>query len=155
LLFKKIDYQMSVSKNNKKIAFSFLKKCSLNHRNSLRVFIENRIKKEGLKTEELHIIFCSDNYLLNINKLYLKHAFLTDIITFNYAEKPGVISGDLFISIDRVKENARLFNTTIIKELHRVIFHGVLHLIGYNDKTDREKKEIRKKEDLWLSKYGL
>lgn len=155
MLFKKIDCQMSALKNNKKIAFSFLKQCNLKDRNKLRNFLENRTKKEGLGIKELQIIFCSDKYLLNINKLYLKHAFLTDIITFSYSDKKGFISGDLFISIDRVKENARLFNSTLTKEIHRVIFHGVLHLIGYNDKTDKEKKEIRREEDLWLSKYGL
>lgn len=108
--------------------------------------IESELKKQG----DISLIFCSDKYLLNINVEYLNHNYFTDIITFNYIEG-NTISGDLFISIERVKENAVEFNTTWIKELYRVIFHGVLHLVGYNDKTSLEKKEMREKEDLYLS----
>jgi probable rRNA maturation factor len=91
---------------------------------------------------------------LEINIEYLKHNYYTDIITFNYVEG-NIISGDLFISVDRVKENSTEFNTSLIKELYRVIFHGILHLIGYNDKTEEEQKIMRGKEDLYLVKLIL
>ena len=101
-------------------------------------------------TGDLSVIFCDDEYLKRINVKYLGHDYYTDIITFDYSEK-NLVSGDLFISIDRVDENARLNNVDFINELYRVIIHGVLHLCGYNDKTLKEKKEIRAKEDYFLS----
>ena len=97
----------------------------------------------------LHIIFCSDDYLLDINKKYLNHDYFTDIITFNYNENNTII-GDLFISVDRVKENAKELKVDFNNELFRVIIHGVLHLCGYNDKTQDQLKEIRTKEDEFL-----
>ena len=111
--------------------------------------INNLILNELKKVGDISIIFCSDNYLLDINKQYLNHNYYTDIVTFDYGEK-SVISGDLFISVDRVKENAIVFSTTFPRELFRVVFHGILHLIGYNDKTEEEKKEMRFKEDYYL-----
>lgn len=116
----------------------------------IKYLINNEIKKTG----NISLIFCSDNYLLDINIKYLNHNYFTDIITFNYVEGE-IISGDLFISIDRVKENAIEFETIWIKELYRVIFHGLLHLIGYNDKTEEEKKIMRIKEDLYLSEVDF
>lgn len=107
-----------------------------------------------MKIGNISLIFCSDNYLLDINIKYLNHNYFTDIITFNYVEGE-IISGDLFISIDRVKENAIEFETMWIKELYRVIFHGLLHLIGYNDKTEEEKKIMKIKEDLYLSEVDF
>ena len=101
------------------------------------------------KTGEISIIFCSDDYLLKINKKYLNHDYFTDIITFNYNENNTII-GDLFISIDRVKENAKELKVDFNNELFRVIIHGVLHLCGYNDKTQDQQKEIRTKEDEYL-----
>lgn len=112
--------------------------------------IKYLVKNENRKLGIVSLIFCSDNYLLDINKNYLNHNYYTDIITFNYVEDK-VISGDLFISIDRVKENAIEFDTIFENELYRVIFHGILHLIGYNDKTREEKRVMREKEDLYLS----
>lgn len=112
--------------------------------------IDNEIKKAG----DISVIICSDKYLLDINKKYLKHNYYTDIITFNYVEG-DTISGDLFISIDRVKENALKFHSVWKKELYRVIFHGVLHLVGYNDKTPEESKKIREKEDIYLSEVDF
>jgi probable rRNA maturation factor len=116
--------------------------------------INNLINKELKLLGDVVIILCSDKYLLNMNIEYLQHNYYTDIITFNYVE--GIlISGDLFISIERVKENSIEFNSIWIKELYRVIFHGVLHLIGYNDKTLDEKKVMREKEDLYLSEVDF
>jgi len=121
-------------------------KLSKTHINKqVKYLINNEIKEVGI----ISLIFCSDNYLLDINIKYLNHNYFTDIITFNYVEGE-LISGDLFISIDRVKENALEFETIWIKELYRVIFHGLLHLIGYNDKTEEDKVIMKEKEDLYL-----
>jgi len=98
----------------------------------------------------LNYIFCSDTYLHKINLEYLKHDTLTDIITFDYSEKKQ-ISGDIFISIDRIKENAPKFNQSTDIELNRVLIHGVLHLLGYKDKTPKEKETMRAKEDFYLT----
>lgn len=116
----------------------------------IKGIIENELKEAG----EISIIFCSDKYLLEINKEYLQHNYFTDIITFNYVEG-NIISGDLFISWERVKENAVDYGATFIIELYRVIFHGVLHLVGYNDKTEVEKKIMREKEDFYLSEVDF
>ena len=116
----------------------------------IKVLLKNECKNLG----DISIIFCSDQYLLDINIEYLQHNYFTDIVTFNYVE--GVkISGDLFISFDRIKENSAEFNTSLKKELFRVIFHGVLHLVGYNDKTTTEKEMMREKEDLYLSEVDF
>ena len=101
-------------------------------------------------TGDISIVFCNDEYLKVINVKYLNHDYYTDIITFDYS-KGEIISGDLFISVDRVAENAKLNNVHFINELYRVIIHGVLHLCGYNDKTTKEKKEIRDKENFFLN----
>jgi len=119
-------------------------------RKHIKMLINNELKNPG----DISIIFCSDKYLLDINIEYLDHNYFTDIITFNYVEGNN-ISGDLFISIDRVMENAIDFNATWLKEVYRVIFHGVLHLVGYNDKTAVEKQTMREKEDLYLSEVDF
>ncbi|WP_082326582.1 rRNA maturation RNase YbeY, partial [Sunxiuqinia dokdonensis] len=102
-------------------------------------WIKNTIKKEGREPGEITFIFCSDDYLLEINKQYLDHDYYTDIITFDYVEGKE-ISGDIFISVDRVKENAATFGVDFQNELNRVLVHGVLHLLGYKDKSADEKK---------------
>jgi len=112
-------------------------------------WLNSCIQDLDYKTGEISIIFCSDDYLLKINKKYLNHDYFTDIITFNYNENNTII-GDLFISIDRVKENAKELKVDFNNELYRVIIHGVLHLCGYNDKTQDQQKEIRTKEDEYL-----
>ena len=103
----------------------------------------------GYSLGELSIIFCSDEYLLEINKKHLNHDYYTDIVTFNYNVKKK-LNGDLFISVDRVKDNASIFNENFNVELFRVIIHGVLHLCGFNDKTTNEQKEMRQKENHYL-----
>ena len=112
-------------------------------------YINTLISKELCTKGDISIIFCSDAYLLEINKQYLNHNYYTDIVTFDYGEN-SVISGDLFISVDRIIENAENFNVTFKEELFRVVFHGVLHLVGYNDKSAEEQKEMRQKEDFYL-----
>jgi len=113
-------------------------------------WIVKAILNENLKEGEVNYIFCDDNYLSELNIKYLKHNTLTDIISFDYTIGK-IISGDIFISIERVKENAELFNTKYVDELHRVMIHGVLHYCGYKDKTDEEKTQMRSKEDYYLS----
>lgn len=102
---------------------------------------------------DISIIFCSDNYILDVNIRYLHHDYFTDVITFDYCEG-NKLSGDLFISIDSVRENAIEFGTEFDKELHRVIVHGLLHLIGYDDHTPEDQKEMREKEDYYLGLRG-
>ena len=112
----------------------------------LRLVAESEIRRAG----DISIIFCSDNYILDINMKYLQHDYFTDIITFDYCEGDK-ISGDLFISIDSVRENALLYGTEFEDELNRVMVHGVLHLIGYDDHTKAEQKTMREKENYYLS----
>ena len=114
-------------------------------------WIENILDGEKQISKSINYIFCSDDYLLKINKDYLDHNTLTDIITFDNSEEEGKIEADIFISVDRVQENALSLDKKFDEELHRVIMHGLLHLVGYNDKTDEEKSEMRKKEDACLS----
>jgi rRNA maturation RNase YbeY len=113
-------------------------------------WIHDSAAKEQRKIQVLNFIFCTDTYLLDINVKYLNHNYLTDIITFPYSEGDHIES-DIFISIDRVKDNAQSFETTFFDELCRVIIHGFLHLCGYRDKSNKEKQEMRAKEDYYLS----
>lgn len=105
---------------------------------------------EGRKLGDISVIFCSDPYILDVNKKYLQHDYYTDIITFDYCEG-DVLSGDLFISVDSVRENASFYGTDFENELNRVIVHGVLHLIGYDDHTEEDIAVMRSKEDFYLS----
>ncbi len=117
----------------------------------IKRWIQQTVASESKKTGDINIIFCSDEYLLEVNKQYLEHDYYTDIITFNY--NTDKINGDLFISLDRVADNANQNNVPRETELLRVIIHGVLHLLGYNDKTAKEEKEIRAKEDSCIKNY--
>jgi len=120
-----------------------------NLHDNLQAWIDEAIKNEHLQTGEINIIFCSDDYLLKMNKEHLEHDYYTDIITFDYCEN-GIVSGDLFISKDRVGENAKEFNVKFNDEINRVVIHGVLHLVGYNDKTDDEQTIMTEKENQYL-----
>ena len=104
------------------------------------------IKKEKKITGNISYVFCSDEHLLTINKQYLNHDYYTDIITFDYTEN-GIVSGDIFISLDRIKDHANDYKVSFENELYRVIAHGVLHLIGYNDKTDQDQELMTKMEN--------
>ena len=112
----------------------------------LRLVAESEIKRIG----SISVIFCSDNYILDVNQKYLQHDYFTDIITFDYCEGDR-LSGDLFISVDSVRENSLEYGTEFKDELNRVIVHGLLHLIGYDDHTEEETVLMRKKEDYYLS----
>jgi probable rRNA maturation factor len=117
----------------------------------LENWISFSVRNEGFSLGELAVVFCSDDELLDMNVKHLGHDYFTDIITFDYCEEE-VLSGDLFISVDRVKDNAKSLGVGFETELDRVIIHGVLHLCGYDDKSDDEVVQMRIKEDFYLGK---
>lgn len=117
-------------------------------------WIKNVILKEGKKTGDISFIFCSDDFLLDVNKKYLNHDYYTDIITFDYVEI-NKIQGDIFISVDRVQENSKKYKTTFDNENHRILIHGVLHLLGYKDKLKEDKNLMTAKEDLYLKELNI
>ncbi|MDB5003678.1 MAG: ybeY [Mucilaginibacter sp.] len=127
----------------------------LKNKLKVRQWITDTIIAEGFKLQELTYIFCSDAYLLQINQQYLDHDTYTDIITFDNSEYEGEITGDIFISIPRIQENAALFKVSETDELHRVIIHGALHLLGYKDKTPLDNKNMTQKEDQYLAKRSF
>ena len=112
-------------------------------------WIKDTIQTEGKRVGGISFIFCSDNYLLEVNKNYLDHDYFTDIITFDYVEG-FLISGDIFISVDRVLDNSVEFKTTFENELNRILIHGVLHLLGYKDKDKKDKLLMTEKENIYL-----
>lgn len=124
----------------------------LKQKQMLRQWLKDAAKEEGFRIGELNYIFCSDEYLLGINQQYLHHDTYTDIVTFDNSEAEARIVGDIFISVERVRENAGTFGVTEQDELHRVMIHGVLHLCGYDDHTPEEKQRMRNKEDYYLSR---
>ena len=122
-------------------------------RTQLKAFINKQCLKEGVQIETLQYVFCSDKFLLDINKQYLNHNFYTDIISFDLSDQKGRLIGDVYISIDRVKENAKTEGNLYTHELLRVIFHGALHFCGYKDKKPADVKTMRAMEDKWLKAY--
>lgn len=126
----------------------------LRHKTRIKEWLRLVAESEVFTLGNISVIFCSDNYILDINQKYLQHDYFTDIITFDYSEG-GRISGDLFISVDSVRENSVEYGTEFEDELHRVIVHGILHLIGYDDHTEDEIKIMRSKEDYYLSLFEL
>ena len=138
---------------NAKIQFHILQQVSLKERTRLKEFIIRLFRQEKTPLAELTYIFCSDQYLLDINRQFLQHDFYTDIITFPLSDPGQPISGEIYISVDRVRDNAREFGSSIQKELLRVVFHGALHLCGYKDKSPRDEKLMRKMEDKYLALY--
>ena len=143
---------ISFTLKNKKSACR--SKASASAGRELKVWLSKTVSSEKKSLGNLNFVFCSDNYLLQLNQTYLQHNTYTDIITFDYSDKkisPSIISGDIFISIERVKENAEKFQVPFLKELHRVMIHGVLHLMGYKDKTKKDKMLMREKEDFYLA----
>jgi len=129
-------------------------KPTLRNRNRLKKFLINLFKNEKKKLDSINYIFCTDRFLLNVNRHYLKHNFYTDILTFNLSGiNSDPVNAEIYISLQRVRENAKRLKTSLKSELHRVIFHGALHLCGYNDSTKKGKDIMRRKEDLYLSQY--
>src|SRR5688572_23762728 len=128
------------------IQFHFLLPVSFTQRTLAKDVIRDLFKKEKTRLEQLQYIFCSDEYLLEINKQHLNHNYYTDIITFDLSETPDAVTGEIYISIDRVKDNAQTYKVSFKQELLRVIFHGALHLCGYKDKTEKDQVLMRKAE---------
>lgn len=128
------------------IQFSFQTNYPLKSRTKIKQWIKQVIEAKGKKTGNITYIFCDDEYLLEVNKQYLQHDYYTDVITFDYVEN-DLISGDIFISTDRVRENALAFGSSETEELHRVIIHGVLHLLGLKDKSEKEASQMRQAEN--------
>jgi rRNA maturation RNase YbeY len=118
----------------------------------INLWINSVIMEEGMILGELVYVFCNDEYLLKKNIQFLNHNTLTDVITFDYSEKK-IISGDILISTERVVENAKIFKVHYLTELHRVMVHGLLHLLGYKDKIEKDANTMRKKENYYLTKF--
>nr|WP_295935042.1 rRNA maturation RNase YbeY [uncultured Dyadobacter sp.] len=116
-------------------------------------WIKNASISEGYEISQLNYIFCSDQYLLEINKQYLDHDYFTDIITFDNSEEDNQLEGDIYISVDRVKDNAETFHTNFDTEMRRVLIHGLLHLSGYEDSSEALKTAMRGKEDEYLRQF--
>jgi probable rRNA maturation factor len=135
---------------NKIFFFSEDVKYKIQGKNKIRIWLEEVTLKEKKKHGNINIVLCSDEKLLRVNIIFLNHDFYTDIITFEYTEGDE-ISGEMYISIDRVRENAKKYTVSIFDELCRVIVHGLLHLYGYDDKKKKQMLEMRKKEDYYLS----
>jgi rRNA maturation RNase YbeY len=127
-------------------------KYTLKDKKKIKEWILKSLEEEKKGVNFISFNFCSDKYILKLNNSSLKHNYYTDIITFELNQKNEEIEGDIYISIDRVKENAKVLNESIINELHRVIIHGVLHLCGYKDKSSKESKMMRNKENYYLNK---
>lgn len=137
-----------------KVRFHFITAApSLKRRKDLKAFLVRLFQKEKKKLEGLNYIFCDDEYLLGINRDFLKHDYYTDIITFDLSAGPAT-TGEIYISIDRVKDNAQQLKQPVSKELQRVIFHGALHLCGYKDKRPADIKLMRSKEDHYINLFN-
>jgi len=123
---------------------------TLDNQDIIKEWISNVILSENFKEGDINYVFCDDEYLHKLNLEFLSHDTLTDIISFDYS-LGKIIHGDVFVSIDRVKENAQIFSTLFLSELNRMLVHGVLHYCGYKDKTEEDKKTMRSKEDFYLA----
>lgn len=148
------NFENMISASQSKVCFFFdTVKVTLTNRRALKHFIEQLFRKEGKKLLSLNYIFCSDKMLLQVNQDFLKHDYYTDIITFDLSTTPASIIGEIYISVDRVKDNAKQLGVSFRSELHRVIFHGALHLCGYGDKNKTQIQEMRRLEDKYLHLY--
>lgn len=125
----------------------------IKNKRKLKIFIPIIINDSTKNLDNINYIFCSDEYLLGINKEFLQHDYFTDIITFDLSEDKNSIIGEVYISVDRVKENALLIGKSYVEEIHRVIFHGALHLCGYKDKKLKDISTMRRAEDFYLTQY--
>jgi rRNA maturation RNase YbeY len=136
-----------------KILFFFQDlKVTLENRQGLKKYLESIFKREGRKLGSINYVFCTDKALLGINRQFLSHDFYTDILTFDLSNTDSV-QAEIYISVDRVRENAGQLGISLKSELHRVIFHGVLHLCGFKDKKKGENQKMRKKEEFYLREY--
>ncbi len=120
----------------------------------IKNWIVQVIRSEGKEPGDLYFIFVADNYIKRINREFLNHDYYTDVIAFDYGEG-NIISGEIYLGIETIKRNAKIFKSTIKNEIFRVMIHGVLHLIGYNDKNENEVKEMRRKENIYLDELKI
>ena len=134
------------------IDFQYIENDKLSNTEDINLWINNVIKEEEMIIGELVYVLCNDEYLLKKNIQFLNHNTLTDVITFDYSDDK-IISGDILISTERVVENAKIFNVNYLTELHRVIVHGLLHLLGYKDKIEKDANIMREKENYYLNKF--
>ncbi|MDB4250917.1 rRNA maturation RNase YbeY [Flavobacteriales bacterium] len=134
------------------IDFQYIENDKLSNTEDLNLWINNVIKEEEMIIGELVYVLCNDEYLLKKNIQFLNHNTLTDVITFDYSDDK-IISGDILISTERVVENAKIFNVNYLTELHRVMVHGLLHLLGYKDKIEKDADTMREKENYYLNKF--
>ena len=134
------------------IDFQYIENNKLSNSEDLNLWINSVVREEKMIIGELVYVFCNDEYLLKKNIQFLNHNTLTDVITFDYSENK-IISGDILISTERVSENAKIFNVNYLTELHRVMVHGLLHLLGYKDKTEKDANTMREKENYYLNKF--
>jgi rRNA maturation RNase YbeY len=134
------------------IDFQYIENDKLSNTEDLNLWINNVIKEEEKIIGELVYVLCNDEYLLKKNIQFLNHNTLTDVITFDYSDDK-IISGDILISTERVVENAKIFNVNYLTELHRVMVHGLLHLLGYKDKIEKDANTMREKENYYLNKF--
>ena len=134
------------------IEYQHIETKELTNSMAISLWLTNVIKEEGKQMGDLVYVLCKDEYLLEKNIQFLNHNTLTDVITFDYSEDK-IISGDILISTERVVENAKIFNVNYLTELHRVMVHGLLHLLGYKDKIEKDANTMREKENYYLNKY--
>ena len=134
------------------IDYQYIENQELSNSDQISLWLTNVIKEEGVQIGELVYVFCKDDYLRKENIRFLNHNTLTDVITFDYCEG-GIINGDILISTERVNENSKIYKVNYLTELHRVMVHGLLHLIGYKDKNEKSAKTMREKEDYYLNKF--
>ena len=125
----------------------------LKDRRRLKKFLATLFNEEKKEISSLDYIFCNDHYLIELNQQFLQHNYYTDILTFDLSQKTGPMVGEIYISVDRVKENYKIYGSTLEKELLRVMIHGALHLCGYNDTTSKQRNRMTKKEDYYLTEY--
>lgn len=131
------------------------KAADVKHKKAVKQLIRDLFSQENIELERLNYIFCSDEYLLKINKQFLSHSTLTDVITFPFSEKGRPVHGEVYLSVERIKENAKTFGVEYQNELLRVMIHGALHLCGYADKTRASKLEMTEKENYYLKQFNV
>ena len=134
------------------IDYQYIENQKLSNSNQISVWLNNVIKEEEKQTGEIIYVFCKDDYLLEKNIQFLNHNTLTDVITFDYC-KGKLVNGDILISTERVHENSKSYKFNYLSELHRVMVHGLLHLLGYKDKNEKDAKTMREKENYYLNKF--
>jgi probable rRNA maturation factor len=135
------------------VQFHFPSPCSLTRRLPLKAYILSMFKKEKQPLKSVNIVFCDDEFLLSLNRRFLRHDYYTDILSFRLSAKRAPLVAEIYISTDRVRDNAINLETSFRKELHRVIFHGILHFCGYGDKSRGEISQMRAQEDKYLDRY--